>query len=669
MKKLIFYILFIISLESIAQVSINDTNFRYADFHAHTTLKNFYRFVSTSKDSILRNDEDSKNANRQSRDRILTKTNNLITAPASAIEGKINNSYNQTTFDLLQKGNGSFIYTSLYALEKQSISEKKVKLKMPLLSTISLYLLTPIELAITPFTFLSKKYKVARNTFWNYWACRKIKLSNINHLAVTKLSISKQAKILNENFSSDTMVNEEIRFLQLNTNDRIQIVKDSNALDSFVKLKNNEKNIPTLIFLTYEGGHNFYGRNNSNIDSITSYYCDEDNCKNEIFTNIRLAKDSNYRIFMIGLAHLFYNKLAGASRGLDVDRPKVFRDILNKSIWSSKFSEIDNKPEEGFYDTIIKRKNKSVTCDCSKDTTTLGGENPGFGYRIVDSILKKEKKFNKRTFIDMRHLDIIARRQLIDYIDTNYWKKKDTIPLVVSHAAYSGENYKIAKATGSCPNFDIYAEFKNYKKYLYKKIKRKCGSDNKQALGLGNKTEINNHIIEAGWFHTMSTNLYSEEIAAIYKSKGMIGITFEERALGTTAYNYKKNTKTKNKLKNYITSLNDDHITLKSDSLINAEPFVRNLFAMIQHSGLKLGDINTWKHICLGTDFDGMMNPIDICPTAKEIPNFYNFLCNNLDFYIDYFNINPIIKCNKCSKELMNMLFYKNLEDFTIKHF
>ncbi len=664
-----------------AQVYVINPDFRYADFHAHTTLKNFYRAVSNNEKVILRKDIDLKNTNWLKRDRSTGIGGKLKTAGASAINGSIKSSYNQTSFDLLKQGNGSFIYTSLYALEKQQLSKYKVTLKMPVVSKTVFYLLTPVSAFATPFTWLSKNTKVLRNTYWDYWASNQIKIRNINNLAVTKLSPSKQSKMMQKNFPSYTVVQEEIRFLELNTNPGLIIVKDAGQLDSLIILRNAGIKIPTLIFLTFEGGHNFYGTHNSYVDSVKSEYCDDDSCKQEIFNNIRITKNGNYRIFMVGLAHLFYNKLAGASRGLDVDRPKLFRKVLNKSIWESNFSRIDGKPEEGFYTKIRKKNTTSVITPaedingrvsiCGYTGSFLGGENPGFGTRIIDTILDNQNKFGKRTFIDMRHMDVLARHQLIEHYEKKYWSRQDTIPLVVSHAAYSGENYRIASATGLCPYFDIYEEFYDYKNYLHKLITNDPNGANKILLGIQNEQELNAHIDSTGWFHPMSNNLYTEEIAAIYKSKGMIGITFEERALGSTSYNYEENDATKHALKNFLKANKNkyDFSSGKRDSLINAEPFLRNIFAVIKHSGLQTGDINTWKHICIGTDFDGIMNPIDICPTAKDIPAFYGFLCRNLDFYIDYLEAGNKVKCGKSSQELMNMFFYENLENFTVKHF
>jgi hypothetical protein len=68
------------------------------------------------------------------------------------------------------------------------------------------------------------------------------------------------------------------------------------------------------------------------------------------------------------------------------------------------------------------------------------------------------------------------------------------------------------------------------------------------------------------------------------------------------------------------------------------------------------------------------MDPLDLCPTAADIPNFYNYLVSHLDDYIEFiqpFNgaAKEIIKCGKTSKELMDMLFYKNIEQFTLKYF
>ena len=613
-----------------------------------------------------------KGKNRESRDRDENETDKLQVAKASGFMRKIKTSYNQTTFDLIKKGNGSFIFTSLYAMEKQGLSKSTIKLKFqrPIKSNLALLTIGSIVgLVATPISYIEPLWNdgdLYRKAFWKFYFTRKLKVGYLNYFQVSKLSLNRQNHFYKNTFSSYEHTKAELKFLELNTDSSLCIVKDAAQLDSFIKRKNEGMDIPTLIFLTYEGGHNFYGASNKKIEDVMDETCNDMTCKKEIYENIRNAKNGKYRVFMIGVAHLFFSKLSGGSRGLDIDRPGVLRNILNTVANTKHFEAIDKKPDEGLYTNVRERveyKPKQIV-PCTQEYINKNKTNNqnGFGLAIIDSILDNNNKFRKRTFIDMRHMDILARNQLIEHIEKKYWaEKKDTVPLVVSHAAYSGENYRIGKETGTFPNFDLYSEFKDYKTFFTERMQN-CASFQTNT-GITSAQSLNAHIDSAGWFHSMSTNLYTEEIEAIYKSKGMIGISFEERALGTTAFNYEKNKFTKDKLKGFLKS-NESRFNYSKnerDSLINAEPFVRNIFAMIKHSGLPVGDINTWKHICLGTDFDGVINPIDICPTAKEIPNFYHFLCRNLDFYIDYLGYEPMIKCGKSSIEIMNMLFYKNL--------
>jgi hypothetical protein len=241
---------------------------------------------------------------------------------------------------------------------------------------------------------------------------------------------------------------------------------------------------------------------------------------------------------------------------------------------------------------------------------------------------------------------------------------------MVSHAAYSGENRQIAFATGMYPSFDLYEEYIDYKEYLsFRIFNSRNYKQNRVILSMYNESDIDNFLDTAGWFHSMSTNLYDEEIQAIYGSDGMIGISFDERALGGTAYNYDidtlKQMARELAYSNYKSAAGVSSVTICK--LKSAEPFVRNMFAIVQRSGCT--DVKMWKHICIGTDFDGVINPINVCRTAADIPEFYELLVKHFDFYMRLIGIEEKMLCGLQPKEILNMIFYKNLEEFTIKHF
>ena len=192
---------------------------------------------------------------------------------------------------------------------------------------------------------------------------------------------------------------------------------------------------------------------------------------------------------------------------------------------------------------------------------------------------------------------------------------------------------------------------------------------------------------KAGWFHPMSNNLYDEEIAAAYETRGIIGICLEERALGggkrlkTGRYrggsaNYKDetmpslyDTAADRVFNRFFAGYHGNMLSLK-DSLAMAEPFVRNLFYIVEHSGYAKND-TSWMHVALGSDLDGYINPIDLCPTAASYPGFYQFLCRTLPFFGAYIwnKEADAYFCHQKPEVLLDNVFYKNGERFIKTYF
>jgi microsomal dipeptidase-like Zn-dependent dipeptidase len=188
----------------------------------------------------------------------------------------------------------------------------------------------------------------------------------------------------------------------------------------------------------------------------------------------------------------------------------------------------------------------------------------------------------------------------------------------------------------------------------------------------------------------MSNNLFDEEIEAVYETKGIIGITLEERALGggvykrigdyqSGAYNYQHLPAGQQSiycfadrnLQTYFSDKIADPIRLK-DSLAMAEPFMRNLFYIVEHSKPHgtacCKDISCWEQVSIGSDFDGIINPIDICPTAASIPGFYQFLCRSYPFFEAYLK-KAHLRFGQSPETLLKLVFYKNGERFILSHF
>ncbi|MBL0744124.1 hypothetical protein [Chryseolinea lacunae] len=91
-----------------------------------------------------------------------------------------------------------------------------------------------------------------------------------------------------------------------------------------------------------------------------------------------------------------------------------------------------------------------------------------------------------------------------------------------------------------------------------------------------------------------------------------------------------------------------------------------------------------WVNICLGSDLDGMIDPINICPTASQYPAFKAKLKVLIPLFIairhqfevkdkllpdPYPSTDYYFNANFKVDEALDMLFYTNLKDFTLTNF
>lgn len=95
---------------------------------------------------------------------------------------------------------------------------------------------------------------------------------------------------------------------------------------------------------------------------------------------------------------------------------------------------------------------------------------------------------------------------------------------------------------------------------------------------------------------------------------------------------------------------------------------MNNLFYMLDKSGRDLNE--AWNYFCIGSDLDGMIDPIDIVATAARYPYMRDRLEQFIPVFLelsdrDYKDYFP----NDCLKENLNKLFYDNLKNFVVENF
>ncbi|MEO8399551.1 MAG: membrane dipeptidase [Ignavibacteriaceae bacterium] len=316
------------------------------------------------------------------------------------------------------------------------------------------------------------------------------------------------------------------------------------------------------------------------------------------------------------------------------------------------------------------------------------------GYKFLDTIT------GHGLLIDVKHMSLVSRRQFYQY------KKYENKPIICSHAGVTG----ISWHDKLNPKYTIIS-IKKAKKFVKVRYIKPKG------------------ILTNTFFNPCSINLYDEDIEKILKSGGMIGISMDLRIIGgernivdalklnekeflsmeefeiwegepledkrlksehfEKPYNPEfeepnpemwdeEDRRDEQEEKNTLTE--EDVIELFSKSTFGQELkhflfakrndehlrfFVNQIFHILQvahHINLRN---NAWKHICIGSDFDGFIRSIDCCTNAGELENFANLLIEKLPGLAKekgYILPEP-------ADRLVKDLFFNNCYELMKKHF
>ncbi len=240
----------------------------------------------------------------------------------------------------------------------------------------------------------------------------------------------------------------------------------------------------------------------------------------------------------------------------------------------------------------------------------------------------------KRILIDIKHMSLSARKEFYDF------RKKEgfeNIPILASHVGVTGISYdEFDEITW---NFEQVEELPELIKVEYKDVPGICG-DGKPK----NRTE----------FNPWSINMYDEDIKEVINSGGLIGISLDQRILGFTKGGeeffrkdeFKENwNHTDEEIATYSTiSIKDldwdeeDDYDFEGDVnsrafLNNARKHKRYLCNNILHV-VKVAGAEAWKQMCVGSDFDGLIDAVNNCKTAADLPDLEEDLIETLETMI-----------------------------------
>ncbi len=185
------------------------------------------------------------------------------------------------------------------------------------------------------------------------------------------------------------------------------------------------------------------------------------------------------------------------------------------------------------------------------------------GEKVRDAILDNSE--GKRILIDIKHMSALSRSQYIQYLKDKQISTGEIIPVIISHGAANG------RRSFREPNVvDI--------------------------------TDTGFNLMER------DINFYDEEIVFIAKSSGLFGLQLDERRIASEAYlKYQvKHSPFRNKIMHYRSYL---------------------LWQQVQHIAelLNTNNLFAWDVLCIGSDYDGIINTLNSFWTEEEMPQLADF--------------------------------------------
>lgn len=282
-----------------------------------------------------------------------------------------------------------------------------------------------------------------------------------------------------------------------------------------------------------------------------------------------------------------------------------------------------------FYNNFLVGHAKSYSGITAKIFDQKTAINKGFstlGRIAVNKLLNRDSDSNeRRVIIDVKHMSLKGRKQYYQMV------RGKNIPIIFSHGAVNGYSWK--HFTG--------------------------------------RDEEGDHTL--GYFSHMSINLYDEDLREIVDSDGLIGLaTHEGRMPGGYA---KKEFDEINRLLERNDRNHDAYLRLQRQAYLKL--YMGNIFHIIR----SLGHKRAWNHICIGSDYDGIMDPFNRYPESDD----FNTLLGDVLFFLKHpfdlkvYDQNTPFLLDKSSikdlmfglspREIMEKIAFKNIEDFLSKYF
>lgn len=284
--------------------------------------------------------------------------------------------------------------------------------------------------------------------------------------------------------------------------------------------------------------------------------------------------------------------------------------------------------------------------------------------------------YERGIMIDVKHLSLASRRMLVEDVRNRPEFLPINQPLICTHAGFTGLTYK------DIPDYMM--DFNKVRREKYSYI----------LWAKPKKYNTLNGLMTA--FNPSSINLYDEDIMAILRSDGMIGLNLDKRILGYTEgdsrpaamddFAFEEEYISNEEKDVYLTKrrigtrVNDFTCITMQEVLeggeVNprlAEYHLCHFMSHVLHFikvVVDAGDYDINKaltQICIGSDFDGLINPVRCCMTVMDINALKDAFRKN---FMAYARVNKeLVKlpADFTIDSFTEQLFFENGKNFILK--
>ncbi|MEZ4857713.1 MAG: membrane dipeptidase [Flavobacteriaceae bacterium] len=227
------------------------------------------------------------------------------------------------------------------------------------------------------------------------------------------------------------------------------------------------------------------------------------------------------------------------------------------------------------------------------------------GKEVIDLLLNKT--VGKRILIDVKHLNLLSRKTYYHLLDTVY--AQEALPVIASHGGVTG--YRSIHT----PNVTDYPD-------------------------------------KAVWFTNIEINFYDDELIRIAKTQGIFGIQLDERRIGSK----------KAIAQSKIWIPNTRKLYQKKALLVWRQ--IAYIAEVLNAEGLFC-----WGIQCIGSDFDGIVDPINGLWTAEHIRDLGEELLHHARAYLKEHQAS-LLPFNRISEEaIVTAVLRNNAFEFIQRHF